>query len=140
VAVVLLNHVHAGAHVDGQGVDPDPAIEEGEGRIGVAQAVGRPLVAIAVMEDASIFAERIKALLEALDPFAVRRAEDVVFVASACLIPSAPTTLIESTQGQLSGTSILGASWPCCFTSTWAERYMSGSGITGETKPLRQPK
>ncbi len=26
VAIVLLDHVHAGAHVDGEGVDADPAI------------------------------------------------------------------------------------------------------------------
>ncbi len=32
VAVVLLDHVHAGAHVDGEGIDADPAVEEGEGR------------------------------------------------------------------------------------------------------------
>jgi hypothetical protein len=30
VTVVLLDHVHAGAHVDGEGVDTDPAVEESE--------------------------------------------------------------------------------------------------------------
>jgi hypothetical protein len=38
----------------------------------VAQTVGRPLVAIAVMEDAGVLAEGIEALLEALHPFTVR--------------------------------------------------------------------
>ena len=66
VAIVLLDHVDAGAHVDGEGVDADPAIEEGEGRVGVAQAVRRPLVAIAVMENAGVLAEGIEALLEAV--------------------------------------------------------------------------
>ncbi len=66
VAIVFLDHVHSGAHVDRQGVDTDTTVEESEGRVGVAQAVGRPLVAIAVMEDAGVLAERIEALLEAL--------------------------------------------------------------------------
>ena len=68
-----------GAQVDVEGIDADATVEEGESRMGVAQAVGRLLVAVAVMEDAGLLAERIEALLEALHPFSIRRAEDVTY-------------------------------------------------------------
>ena len=39
VTVILLDHVHAGAHVDRQGVDADPAVEESEGPCGQRSAL-----------------------------------------------------------------------------------------------------
>ena len=55
VAIVLLDHLHRRAHIDGEGIDIDPSIKKRKRCIGMAKAVGSALIAKDIMGNTGVF-------------------------------------------------------------------------------------